>query len=158
MILGIDPGVNGALAFLDDDFFHVVDMPYYDLKVGKSKRKRVNPWMLSHYIQKHVDRIAHAFVEQVNPRPNEGVVSSFTSGYGFGAIESVLLINDIDFTVVQPKDWKKELKCPKDKDGARMRATQLFPKNACYWPLKKHDGRAEAAMIALYGIKKHIDN
>jgi hypothetical protein len=43
---------------------------------------------------------------------------------------------------------------PAEKDGARARASQLLPQHAGHWPLKKHDGRAEAALIALYGWRQ----
>jgi hypothetical protein len=49
--------------------------------------------------------------------------------------------------------WKKALGVPADKDGARARASQLMPENAWLWPLVKHDGRAEAALIAYWGIR-----
>jgi hypothetical protein len=42
---------------------------------------------------------------------------------------------------------------PAAKDGARARASQLLPGAADQWPLVKHDGRAEAALIALWGIR-----
>jgi hypothetical protein len=39
-------------------------------------------------------------------------------------------------------------------NGARARATQLLPAAAHRWPLVKHDGRAEAALIAYYGRRQ----
>jgi hypothetical protein len=39
------------------------------------------------------------------------------------------------------------------KDGARARASELFRGGAVHWPLVKHDGRVEAALIALWGIR-----
>jgi hypothetical protein len=45
------------------------------------------------------------------------------------------------------------LRVPAEKDGARARASQLIPAGASWWPLVKHDGRAEAALIALYGSR-----
>ena len=54
---------------------------------------------------------------------------------------------------VAPQKWKRALAVPADKDGARARASVLLPKHSGHWPLKKHDGRAEAALIALYGAK-----
>jgi crossover junction endodeoxyribonuclease RuvC len=52
--------------------------------------------------------------------------------------------------------WKKSLGVPADKYAARMRASQLLPEFAHNWPLKKHDGRAEASLISLYGIKQGL--
>jgi hypothetical protein len=42
---------------------------------------------------------------------------------------------------------------PAGKDGARARASQLIPSAAHHWPLKKHDGRAEAALLAFYASR-----
>jgi crossover junction endodeoxyribonuclease RuvC len=56
--------------------------------------------------------------------------------------------------MVRPNIWKKAIGCPKDKDMARMLASRLLPQHSDNWPLKKHDGRAEAALIALYGLNK----
>jgi crossover junction endodeoxyribonuclease RuvC len=42
---------------------------------------------------------------------------------------------------------------PAGKDAARARACELLPRLADRWPLVKHHGRAEAALLALYGIR-----
>ena len=55
--------------------------------------------------------------------------------------------------VVHPQRWKRELGVPAGKDGARARASQLLPQAAGQWPLKKHDGRAEAALISVFGSR-----
>jgi hypothetical protein len=39
-------------------------------------------------------------------------------------------------------------------DGCRARASQLLPGSADQWRLRRHDGRAEAALIALYGLRQ----
>jgi hypothetical protein len=42
----------------------------------------------------------------------------------------------------------------KSKDGCRARASQLLPAAAHQRPLRRHDGRAEAALIALFGAQQ----
>jgi hypothetical protein len=59
----------------------------------------------------------------------------------------------VPITIVHPRTWKRALGVPREKDGARARASQLLPAHAHLWPLKKHDGRAEAALIATYGVQ-----
>jgi hypothetical protein len=54
-------------------------------------------------------------------------------------------------TLVPPRRWKSALQVPASKDAARFRASQLLPQAAHLWPLKKHDGRAEAALLAVFG-------
>ena len=59
----------------------------------------------------------------------------------------------IQVTHVNPRAWKAALKVPAAKDGARCRASELIHGGAAHWPLVKHDGRAEACLIALFGIR-----
>ena len=56
--------------------------------------------------------------------------------------------------LVTPQLWKKAMRLVADKDAARQRAVQLFPERAEWFRRVKDDGRAEAAMIALYGWQR----
>jgi hypothetical protein len=71
-----------------------------------------------------------------------------------GWLAGVLASRSVPLTLVPPVRWKRALGVSKDKDGCRARASQLLPKAAHQWPLRKHDGRAEAALIALYGARE----
>ena len=64
----------------------------------------------------------------------------------------VVAANFIPLTMVAPLKWKRALGVPADKDGARARASQLLPAHAGLWCRVKDDGRAEAALIAYYGV------
>ncbi|MFS9669006.1 hypothetical protein, partial [Klebsiella pneumoniae] len=55
-------------------------------------------------------------------------------------------------TPVKPTVWKSSLQVPRDKNQARARATQLFPSAAAQVARVKDDGRAEAALIAFWGL------
>ena len=55
-----------------------------------------------------------------------------------------------------PASWKKHFKLSKDKGVSRATASQRFPQNAELFKRVKDDGRAEAALIALYGYEKLI--
>lgn len=143
-ILGIDVGMNGAFSLYDEKELIIWDMPVH--KVSKTKK------LDSHKINEILNKFAvdHAWIERVNAF-GMGVTSAFNFGFGCGVIEACLSCNNIPFTYVTPQKWKKALQVPKDKDAARMRASQLLPGHAHNWDLKKHDGRAEASLIALYG-------
>ena len=126
-------------------------MPVYEVIKSGKKRKRLNPCGLISILKNtHID---HAFVEEVNAMPKNGITAAFTFGWMCAGLETALVACEVPFTYVRPQEWKKAMKCPRDKDESRMRATQLMPSNAELWRLKKHDGRAEAAMIGLYGEK-----
>jgi len=78
----------------------------------------------------------------------------FNFGRATGILEGLIIAQFWPLESVMRHHWKREMRCPKDKDGARARASQLLPKHAHNWPLKKHDGRAEAALIALYAERR----
>jgi len=146
-ILGIDVGATGALAFYDGTELLIWDMPVNE----RNKTKRVDCHKL-HDILKN-NYADHAYVEQVNAF-GMGVSSAYNFGWSCGTIEAVLSCLNIPFTYVTPQVWKKVMQCPKEKDASRMRATQLLPAHKNNWDRVKDHGRAESALIALYGYNK----
>ena len=152
VILGIDPGLSGAIAFLGPDgTVEVIDMPTLALRRGGKAKRELDLIALARMFDERVSTIRHAFVEQVGAMPGQGIASMFAFGKAYGALLGVLSANFIPMTTVSPVVWKKALAVPAGKDAARARASQLLPRSAYLWPLTKHDGRAEAALIALYG-------
>jgi len=131
-ILGIDVGINGALSFYDGEELIIYDMPTYKIKVGKYMRNRVYASGLIKILSEN--KCDSATVEAAWPRPNDTTTNAWTSGYGIGIIESCLTMFNIPFTNISPQKWKKAMQCPKDKDAARMRASQLLPEFAHNWP------------------------
>lgn len=148
MILGIDPGLLGALAFLDDELL-IYDMPTLKIERNSKRKLQINLQHLLSIIKGQ--KVDHCYLELVGAMPGQGVSSMYQMGRGYGQLEMALAACNIPMTYVTPQVWKKALGVPKDKDGARYRASQLMPHDACNWELKKHHNRAEAALIALYG-------
>ena len=154
-IVGVDPGLGGALAFLaDDEVVIVEDMPTLKITRGKSARRELDLSTLSRVIDERAPSIRHAFVELASARPGQGVASMFSFGRTYGATLGILAANFIPTTIVTPARWKRALGVPAAKDGARLRAGQLLPRAAYLWPSAVHAGRAEAAMIALHGARE----
>ena len=149
-VLGIDPGLSGALALYDGDALEVVDIPTLQLK---SKRV-VDEYALARIIDNWSGRIREVWLEQVGTRPGEGVVGAFTFGRGYGLIRGVCCAYFLPIVDVTPATWKAAMKVRGDKDESRLRASAVFPKYGSLWSLKKHDGRAEAALIARHGFDK----
>jgi crossover junction endodeoxyribonuclease RuvC len=146
-ILGIDIGMSGALAFYDGAELIIYDMPVFE----RNKTKRLDCNAIKNILTNlHFD---HAYIEQVNAF-GMGVSSAYNFGWSCGVMEMAVASVGKPFTYVTPQTWKKAMQCPKDKDAARMRATQLFPNEAHQWSLKKHDGRAEASLICCFGRAK----
>lgn len=160
-MLGIDPGVDGAIAVFDADgnLVDMHDMPAMVVSTsGKSKRE-VDPEGLAKILVPltHYDGAGHgvATVEHVHAFPKQGVTSSFNFGKAYGIVLGALAACDVKVHLVSPNKWKPGLDIPTGKDGSLQRATELMPDAAYWWPLKKHDGRAEAALIGYYGYKHY---
>ena len=103
-------------------------------------------------------RAAQAFVELVGPRPGEGAVQGFAFGRTRGVIEGVLAAAGVPVRFLTPPTWKRAVGVPPGKDGtkdaARSEAIRRFPDKAALFARVKDDGRAEAALIAVAGLKR----
>ncbi len=154
--LGIDPGLNGALAVYTPDplLLEVMDMPTLLVANAAGKKKhRLDLAALSSCININMRRdapIALAVCEDPNAMPEQGVVSSFNFGYTCGAAHAMLAAHAIPYRLVKPSVWKRAMGLTADKDATRFIASQRFPAFAHLWARKKDDGRAEAALLALY--------
>lgn len=156
LVLGIDPGLSGALALYDPDggLLSVDDVPVLEARRASGKIKRsVDAYELSRLIDSLSKHIGIVMLEQVGVRPGEGAVGAFSFGEGYGLIRGICCANFLRVELVTPQVWKRAMGVKGDKDESRARASQLMPTNCGLWPLKKHDGRAEAALIALYGVR-----
>lgn len=152
LVLGVDPGLSGALALYDvsgGSVHSVVDMPTVD--AGTGSKRIVDESTLALWVDVYAKNIRHAYVEKVGAMPGQGVTSMFSFGTSYGIVRGIIAANMIPMTFVPPRKWKTALGVPAAKDGARARASQLLPAAASNWSRAKDDGRAEAALIALYG-------
>lgn len=151
-ILGIDPGLSGALALYDptDATLEILDMPVFQLKT----KRQVDEYALARIIDDWSPRTREVWLELVGVRPGEGAVGAFTFGKGYGLIRGICAANFLTIIDVTPASWKGAMKVRGDKDESRLRASVLMPRQAHLWPLKKHDGRAEAALIARHGAEQ----
>ncbi len=87
-IIGIDPGLSGAIAVVQNNkVLAIYDMPV--MTEGKKNKKQLNSAQLVNIIRENTeneDEIA-VVVEQVNAMPGQGVTSMFNFGQTFGAIK-----------------------------------------------------------------------
>jgi hypothetical protein len=158
LLAGIDPGLRGAITLahpaVDNNTIEIVsidDMPIFEFKRSGKMRRSIDIQGIIRILSERT--IGHAFIELAGSRVGEGVVSSGTTWRGYGRLEGVLATLGIPYTEKAASVWKKTLQVPSDKKAARARASQLLPADAHRWPLVKHDGRAESAMICLYGSR-----
>lgn len=150
-VLGIDPGLSGGLALLDDAG-NLVTLEIPSMK--SSGRGRQLNWQLlvDSFDVLGLHEADHCFLEQVNTRPNEARSAAFKFGTVYGGLIGIIAADRIPLTLVTPAKWKKKLSVTAEKDSSRARACQIFPNNASSFARKKDDGVAEAALIAHYGL------
>jgi crossover junction endodeoxyribonuclease RuvC len=153
-LIGIDPGVSGAVVVMDE-LYRLIEwtrMPV--IKIGASSR--VNSAELAAFLRNSTDRAASVLIERVGAAPikgrRQGGSSMFTFGHAAGVAEGVVATLGLSLTLVTPQSWKRSSGLiGTDKDAARARAIQLWPN----WRDldKKGAGQAlaDAALIARFG-------
>lgn len=159
LVLGFDPGVTGAIALLRPGrLISIHDIPVITNQKGK---KEIQPYELTEIIRSFA-KITMAFVEDVHAMPKQGVVSTCSICRSVATIEGVLAGLDIDFTRIPPQTWSKYFfprvkgkpkKKGKDKDRNRLLAIKLWERKAHMFKRKKDSDRADACLIAKYGLE-----
>lgn len=152
-ILGIDPGLSGALCLYEiaTKRVRVFDMPTSD--------GRVDPTKLAQIIDQcnfQAGRHLVAAVELVSSMPRQA--GAFNFGVSAGVVHGVLGALGVPFTLIQPVQWKGAMSLRRavnetqaqNKTRARELAIKLWPEVPGEFTRKKDDGRAEAALIARY--------
>lgn len=158
-VIGIDPGVTGAIAVFQDGKFHAVhDIPF--TAESKKSKKRVDVFALFHLLKVELAYIARpcaVYLEHSHAMPRQGVSSTFHYGRTTGIIEAALvgarMVNqDSPAIRIVPARWKRAMNLignflPKDADLKKAR--KLYP--TAPLELKKHHNRADAILIGHYG-------
>jgi crossover junction endodeoxyribonuclease RuvC len=180
LFIGIDPGLTGAVAVIDEIDEEGISAPtvsLYDIlsfevsgtkktKSGKIRIHREYDYGGVHKIFTSIisrirmngitiDRDLIAGLEWSQAMPDQGVVGMFKTGEGFGMFKMILTTLSIPFEVIRPVLWKKFMMAGmgKEKDASIIKAQQLFP----YADIsKKRDhNRADALLIAEYMRRHH---
>lgn len=150
LILGIDPGKQGGIAWIRGNEYGAVKMP-----------------LTRHEVYSHLSEITFqpcqklvAVVEAVHSMPKQGVASTFKFGKGYGEVLGMLTAIGAQIHEPTPQAWKKEMLAGTDKgkDASIQRAENLFPNinlvaPGCRIP---SDGMAEALLLAEYGRRTCI--
>jgi crossover junction endodeoxyribonuclease RuvC len=151
-VAGIDPGKNGAIVLITE-YNRVYSDMAYGVPLVKIKGKDKPNYALM--AQSWGDALAyadHVFIEQVGAMPGQGVTSMFNFGYVAGFMYGLVQGMKKPHTFVTPQKWKGIVGISgSDGEVSRQRASQLFPCSSEFWPRKKDDGVAEAALIAYAG-------
>jgi hypothetical protein len=76
-IVGIDPGLSGALALCRGSEWTLLDMPI----AGDAKHNEINGPELCRWLREH--HPDHAYIEFASARPGQGVTSMFRFGVAY---------------------------------------------------------------------------
>ena len=156
IIMGADPGLSGAVAFLDTETgaLDVHDIPTFTLaRNGKAKRE-INTVELARIIDFAAPKLA--VIEQVGASPQMGTSSAFAFGQGYGILKGIVSAYFIETKFVPAATWKRVMRVTSDKDSSRAKATALFPRASSLFARKMDDGRAEASLLARYAADTFV--
>lgn len=167
-ILGIDPGKDGGLSIVDEQFNLIASMPMpviLGVKKGKKIKKvvklRVDPRPVYEFISHYKPELA--IVELVGAMPGQGVSSMFSFGDSYGVVRSLAEALCAQVIYARPQDWKRfQGLSGLSKDQVAEVAYEVFGEEQIYGkPYKRNgqvkrktcDGISDSLMIAKYGVR-----
>tara|TARA_Y100000816_G_scaffold170260_1_gene122238 strand:+ start:2872 stop:3360 length:489 start_codon:yes stop_codon:yes gene_type:complete len=154
LIIGIDPGIKGAICILKDGVvINVFDMPV--MPVGKKNKSQVNGSQIYNEILKVIENESKqdvkVVIEQVSAMPGQGVTSMFNFGQSYGVLKGIFSAMQIPMDFVSPVKWKKYFNLINtQKDSSRTKAIEFFPYISAKLSRKKDANKADAILIASF--------
>ena len=155
IIIGIDPGLSGAIAILKEKkVLEVHEMP--TMSEGKKNKRQINSAHLVGIINKYKLPEKNAeeilvVVEQVNAMPGQGVTSMFNFGQTFGAIKGICAALNLPIFLVRPSKWKKHYDLiNSSKDASRTKVIEMYPILSDILSKKKDVNKSDAILIARF--------
>lgn len=170
LYVGIDPGMEGALAFYAPNSSNanrlmIVDFPIYTTRSeSHSKGKRVvtqrNSYDYAGIVQLF-DPLLNApekvvvALERGQPMQGDTGRTGFSIGVSYGMWPMYLTAFNVAWDEIMPAVWKRGMGLlGADKDASRRTASRLFPAARQYFLCKKDHNRAEAVLIAEYAMRQ----
>ena len=151
-IIGIDPGLSGAIAILENNkVLNLFDMPV--MSEGKKNKRQLNSALLVNLIKDNLDpnEEVSVVVEQVNAMPGQGVTSMFNFGQTFGAIKGICASLELPIFFVLSSKWKKHFELiNSSKDSSRTKVIEMYPKLSNQLSKKKDVNKSDAILIARF--------
>ena len=151
-IIGIDPGLSGAIAVLyNSKIKEIFNMPV--MAEGKKNKRQLNSAQLVKLIKGFIEKGEETIVvvEQVNAMPGQGVTSMFNFGQTFGAIKGICAALELPIFFVRPAKWKKHFDLiNSSKDSSRTKAIEMYPQFSDQLSKKKDVNKSDAILIARF--------
>ena len=153
-IIGIDPGITGAICFFEDgQVKDIIEMP--NMADGKKNKRQINGPQTYNEILSRIENIPNkdifVIIEQVSAMPGQGVTSMFNFGQSFGVIKGICSAMQLSMHFVRPAKWKKYFGLIKSqKDASRTKVIEIFPYISSKLSKKKDSNKADAVLIASF--------
>ena len=153
-IIGIDPGISGAICFFENGtILDVIDMP--SMADGKKNKKQVNSAQIYNEINSRIKNVPKnnilVVIEQVSAMPGQGVTSMFNFGQSFGVLKGICASMQLPMHFVRPAKWKKYFNLIKtEKEASRTKVIEIFPQISAKLSKKKDVNKADAILIASF--------
>tara|TARA_B100000579_G_C22112811_1_gene523976 strand:+ start:33 stop:512 length:480 start_codon:yes stop_codon:yes gene_type:complete len=152
IIIGVDPGITGAISILENKkVIEVHDTP--TMIDGKKNKRQINGAQVTNIIKEILNKNTEVIVvvEHVNAMPGQGVTSMFNFGQSFGVIKGICSALSIPIHFVRPTKWKKHFNLIKtNKDASRTKVIEVYPEISSKLTRKKDSNKADAILIARY--------
>lgn len=158
LILGIDPGKKGALAWIEVDTRGIValeDMPASPRKIRDALTREDRHHSTRFAVVEDVS--AMTYTTRDGQKRGQGAKASFTFGFDAGVTIGMLEALSIPVFFVKPATWKMIYGLSSNKEDSLRLARKRFPSHAAaLFSRSKDDGRAEAALLALFGAERFL--
>tara|TARA_B100000941_G_C28350964_1_gene471784 strand:+ start:336 stop:830 length:495 start_codon:yes stop_codon:yes gene_type:complete len=152
LIIGIDPGISGAICFFyNGEVKDVIEMP--SMADGKKNKRQINSQQVFNEISERIRNTPKkeiiVVIEQVSAMPGQGVTSMFNFGQSFGVLKGICSAMQLSMYFVRPAKWKKYYGLIKtEKDASRTKVIEIFPYISSKLSKKKDSNKADAILIA----------
>jgi hypothetical protein len=153
VLLGVDPGLSGALAWLHPGgaLSALADMPVID-------KSEIDPHGLFDLIAEH-GKVDAAVIEWPHVLPINGAKTAYSMGLSLGIISTALALAEVPIHRITPSGWKRSagIKGASRQERnahARALATRQWPGWATEFRRVKDADRAEAALLAYWWSHK----
>ena len=154
LIIGIDPGITGAICFFEDrKIIDLIEMP--NMASGKKNKRQVNGAQVYNEILERIKNYnkkdIKVVIEQVSAMPGQGVTSMFNFGQSFGVLKGICSAMQLPMYFVRPAKWKKHYNLINSKkDASRTKVIEIFPYISTQLSKKKDSNKADAILIASF--------
>lgn len=162
MLISIDPGIKGALAFFGPrGSVTVEDMPTRTKSTAGKIKNEIDPKRLQALLRHRVpaDEKGLVVMENLNTFAGGSVQTMGSLEATKAVICTVCELSGFDIAFVTPREWQrffgvKATPSETTKQQSLRLARSLFGVQHC--PLAKHDGRADALLIGRYAQRHFL--